>query len=337
MKKNVIKILALFFMAVLISCTPKEEIENTTAEEKTTETTEEVTVPETKNVYYRGIIQPSGINIYQQGTHKLSLPDGRFILLESDTVDLNGYVGEEVEIFGALRPTVEGGGTIMRVERAAAVIEEAEEETDAEIADEPASSAKNEEKDVLEQETEEPEEEIAPDTKEETAEESPEKEIPPQVDKIEEEEEAKLPDETEIKVIDKNSEEYKALVETMSKQDYSADNWNQEYCSKHIRFCIPIHKYFWYRSFGATEKALWHVEFGTKEIENLGDGPLVLELLVGVEGQEPAKEGMATATSKWDDKSFFFIYGPSEISDAVNYMAGQIKSYNPDEEPEKSS
>src|SRR3989338_1256723 len=73
-------------------------------------------IRETKNVIYQGIVKPAGISIYQQGTHRLLLPDGRFILLESSSVDLNGYVDEQVELLGALRPTVEGAGTIMRGE-----------------------------------------------------------------------------------------------------------------------------------------------------------------------------------------------------------------------------
>ncbi|MFA7681711.1 MAG: hypothetical protein WCX61_01640, partial [Candidatus Peribacteraceae bacterium] len=69
----------------------------------------DLTERETKNVTYQGVVQASGISIYQQGTHRLMMPDGRFILLESTDVDLNGYVGEEVEVTGALRPTVEAG------------------------------------------------------------------------------------------------------------------------------------------------------------------------------------------------------------------------------------
>ena len=78
---------------------------------------EENTAPrETPNVTYKGVVQPAGISIYQQGSHRLVLEDDRFILLESDQIDLNGYVGESVEVFGSISPTVEEGGIIMTVE-----------------------------------------------------------------------------------------------------------------------------------------------------------------------------------------------------------------------------
>jgi hypothetical protein len=71
----------------------------------------------TSNVAYEGIVQPAGISIYMEGSHRLSLSDGRFILLESNAVDLNGYVGEGVRVVGAIRPTVEADAMILRVDQ----------------------------------------------------------------------------------------------------------------------------------------------------------------------------------------------------------------------------
>ena len=76
-------------------------------------------VAETKNVIYRGRLLPLGASIYMEGTHRLELEDGRFILLESDGLLLDEYANLDVEVFGATRPTVEGGGIVMRVERVA--------------------------------------------------------------------------------------------------------------------------------------------------------------------------------------------------------------------------
>ena len=74
-------------------------------------------IPETHNVTYRGTVQELGVTIYMQGTHALALGDGRMLILESSVVDLETYLDHEVEVFGSLRPTVEAGGIIMRVER----------------------------------------------------------------------------------------------------------------------------------------------------------------------------------------------------------------------------
>ena len=115
---------------------------------------EEPPIRETKDVQYTGIVRPAGISIYQEGSHRLLLPDGRFILLESKTADLNGYVNEEVDITGALRPTVEAGGMIMRVETISLLdspepeiaVVDAEEESAEEKTEEVAEEAPAEEK-----------------------------------------------------------------------------------------------------------------------------------------------------------------------------------------------
>ncbi len=74
-------------------------------------------VQETRNVSYQGTVEKQGVSIFMEGTHRLRLADGRFILMESEVVDLGTYIGQKAEVFGAVRPTVEQGGLIMRVER----------------------------------------------------------------------------------------------------------------------------------------------------------------------------------------------------------------------------
>jgi hypothetical protein len=58
-----------------------------------------------------------------EGTHRLELEDGRFVLLEANGLILDDYLAMDVEVFGATRPTVEGGAIIMRVERVAEFVE----------------------------------------------------------------------------------------------------------------------------------------------------------------------------------------------------------------------
>ncbi len=64
-----------------------------------------------------GVIQPLGASIYQQGTHRL-LVDGRLsALLESgsETLNLDDYIGQKVELQGIVRPTAAGGLEIFQV------------------------------------------------------------------------------------------------------------------------------------------------------------------------------------------------------------------------------
>ena len=119
---------------LLVGCTAEKPATPSPAEETTLEKEKAPSVMrETKNISYDGIVKPAGISIYQQGTHRLSLPNGKFVLLESETVDLNGYVDEHVRIFGALRPTVEAGGMIMRVERMQLLGDDKDEDTEEEV------------------------------------------------------------------------------------------------------------------------------------------------------------------------------------------------------------
>ena len=67
----------------------------------------------------------------------------------------------------------------------------------------------------------------------------------------------------------------------MAKDDMSAANWSREYCTSHLSFCFPVHKNWWYKSFGATTSYLWHVEISSEEINALGEGPLVVNLVSG--------------------------------------------------------
>ena len=103
--------------ALLAACTPTTPGTSDSSASSAGTAASASSVVETRNVSYRGTVENQGVSIFMEGTHKLELDDGRFILLQSDVVDLNASVGMKVEVLGAVRPTVEQGGQIMRVER----------------------------------------------------------------------------------------------------------------------------------------------------------------------------------------------------------------------------
>ena len=315
-------------------------------------------VRETRNVTYTGVVQPAGISIYQQGSHRLVLPGGKFILLESEDIDLNGYVEEEVQIFGALRPTVEAGGMIMRVERIELVLEEedaegtdVEEEEEAPIEDIP-EAPKNEESEPTPkpEPAEEPEEEEAP-VEEPVAEEVPEEptEEPAEGESEATEEEGSTEgtegtaveeEPTEEESEEESEEEpettepdvaFEERLAVMAKQDYSGPNWTQKYCTSHIGFCVPVHRNWWFNSFGATNSTLWHVEFNSEPIESLGEGPIVVDLLAGeaaaASGTVDVSGGEAIGYTEWTFGRHFRISGDASLIDAVRYMTENITEY----------
>jgi hypothetical protein len=323
----------LFAVILLASCTTTVEVkpgEDTQKDPDTEEVTEDPVSSdameagddierETKNVSYRGIIQPSGISIFMQGSHRLVLSDGRFILLESDSVDLNGYVGEETDVTGAVRPTVEAGGTIMRVEEAKLVVaQEKDEEGNNEgaVSDErlAVSNDAEDEQEMIEESLDSDNDSARDVQKPEPASEDPE------------------PEPASSKEPISYSEEALKKIKSMSQEKFTVDQWTQEYCTSHLRFCLPVHRNWWYKSFGTTASALWHLEIGNSPVLSIGDGPIVINLLRGDISDE---QNMSVTTEgdtvvgfhTWSDDRHFEIRAHKDLTDAVTYMTKNLAKY----------
>ncbi|MDP7069159.1 MAG: hypothetical protein QF815_01425 [Candidatus Peribacteraceae bacterium] len=284
-------------------------------------------VRETNNITYVGVVQPAGISIYQQGSHRLSLAGGKFVLLESESLDLNGYVNEKVQIFGALRPTIEAGGMIMRVERIELLTpkEEGDEDDTIEeiVEDLPANDEPVDEQEPVEEPIEEPiEEEVVDPVEEDVIEEVVDEEVVVEEEVIEEEEE-EVPTEPTAEFVER--------IEVMARQDYGAENWAQQYCTSHIDFCAPVHRNWWFKSFGATNSALWHVEFSSEPIESLGEGPITLELMAGSIGESDGSvelvDGNVVGYKEWTFGRHFRISADTGIEAAVRYMTENITEF----------
>jgi hypothetical protein len=289
--------------------------------EDTQEVPQEPAVRETENVTYSGIVKPAGISVYQQGSHRLVLDDGRFILLESDSVDLNGYVEEDVEVFGAIRPTVEEGGMIMRVENIHLLSAESE-----------GVSSTNSGAVVPDTATG-----TVADTPDETDDEPKDQPIPEKpVTNTGAVEEPDTPVETE----EPNEEPVKltasqeSAITAMAAEDYAAERWTQKYCTGHIGFCFPVHKNWWFQSFGNTTSHLWHVEVGNAPIDSIGDGVIVIKLVSGTVASKNATDGQVSVQGStaigyraWQDNSHFEIVADARLQAAVAYITAQLVAF----------
>jgi len=321
MKKATIAIFATAL--ILFSCATKSpsvpDDESSTANGNDIVALEdESDVRETKNVIYQGVVKPAGISIYQQGSHRLLLEDGRFILLESDNVDLNGYVGEHVEIVGSIRPTVEEGGMIMRVESAKLIIEESPSS---------AEATEGREDDLDESDDEEVVdifEDLAPDEDDEV-----EDEEEPTPEEIAEEitEEVNAPDEPPV------TEELSKRIQKMANERFEADQWTQEYCTAHIGFCVPVHRNWWFKSFGTTTSFLWHVELSSEEVGDLYSGPVHVNLVSGSIASKKVTDGQIRKIGpkvigyrKWSDSRHFEISAPNVLKPAVEFITANLKA-----------
>jgi hypothetical protein len=130
------------------------------------------------------------------------------------------------------------------------------------------------------------------------------------------------------------SAEIEARIEAMAKENMTASNWTQQYCSSWIGFCIPVHRDWWYKSFGASAPALWHVELNSQEIVELGEGPIVANLVTGALSTVGASDGEARSQGEfligyraWTENRHFEISGPANLGAAIEYITKNLTSY----------
>lgn len=127
-------------------------------------------------------------------------------------------------------------------------------------------------------------------------------------------------------------------ITLMAKQNYATPSlWTQKYCTGHIGFCIPVHKNWYYKSFGATTSTLWRVEFGMTDIQALGQGVIALNLIAGssenaggADGKVETKAGTVIGYKDWDGRHIE-ITADARLSEAVSYMLNEMQRFTPDE------
>ncbi|TSC79608.1 MAG: hypothetical protein G01um101425_539 [Candidatus Peregrinibacteria bacterium Gr01-1014_25] len=265
---------------------------------------------ETRHVSFRGVVEEAGISVYMEGTHRLKVSDGQFILLQSEEIDLDAYVGKTVEVFGAVRPTVEAGGSIMRVDQ----IAEVGVAVSSVSSTEPSTSS------------------LALSSSSSIPPVVPPKSAPapvPQTSKQPAQPPAPATTSSASAIRDELSlsEEQRRQLTVMAREDISAHRWTQQYCSSHISFCVPVHKNWWFKSFSAGTDALWYVEIGSAPIESIGTGPITVRLLSGsvesrkaTDGQVRVQGELVVGFRSWTDNRHFEISAPKELEAAVRFM-----------------
>lgn len=279
---------------------------------------------------FDGIVQQAGISIYMEGSHWLSTDTGETVLLESTTVDLDRYIGARVRVSGVARATVEAGATILIVDSvtvlespsvsSAPLLEPVEEDI--------ASSSSSEASSPLI-----------------VASSSSSKPRPPAPKSSSSKAASSKASSSTVAVAPPPapSGSMSEQVAAMAKAVVSASTFTQPFCSRHSGFCVPLHKSWYYNSFGATSSFLWHVEVSSEDVENLGDGVLIINL---VQGELDASIGDSSVREEgtfvigyraWTNGRHFEITAPSELRAAVAFMTENLSVYQPDMQDGASS
>lgn len=323
----------------------------------TTSSSSQATVPETKNVLYRGVLEKQGVSIFMEGTHKLRLEDGRFVLLSSETVDLGEYIGMNVEVLGAVRPTVEQGGLIMRVERVTSL----ESSSSSSVS---VSSAKfcggiaAFPCDAGQECVDDPNDSCDPMNGGadcggicvEASSSSLKEESSNSVAVVEKSSTPVVVVSSKSSLSSKSSSsslssvaaapastpsdyqasgELSAKAAAMSKDKMDASNWTQQYCTTHMGFCFPVHRNWWFKSFGATSATFWHIEIGPSEMNKLGEGPLTVDVVSGdatADGSVTVQGDTVIGTRAWTGGRHIEVRAPANLEAAVRYLTEQIKA-----------
>jgi hypothetical protein len=307
-----IGLLALSLAACSASVNPDDD-SSSSASSKQAASSEDM-VRETRGVSYQGTVQKAGMSIYMQGTHRLELSDGRFVLLESDDLDLDMYVGKTVAVLGAARPTVEGDSSILRVEQITLLQQE-----------ESSSSASS-----IESSSSEASGDMSVSSKAASSVNTSSSKAA-----ISSETVSSAPAASSIASMPAMAadDDIAARAAIMAKASMADSLWTQKYCSTHIGFCFPVHKNWWFKSFGTTTSYLWHVEISTEDIAELGQGPLVVNLMAGslastgsADGDVKTQGDFVVGYKAFNDTSHFEASAPKSLEAAVRYIVNHIQA-----------
>lgn len=261
------------------------------------------------------------MSIYMQGSHRLALNDGRFVLLESNDLDLNLYADKHVAVLGAVRPTVEGDAMIMRVEQITLL--DTEESSSSESSSSEISNVNS---------STESSEAMSSNVSSIVVSSAAKSSAKPVVSSaaISSAQASSAPVASSAAAMTDNHLE--AATATMAKAGTDDAQWTQRYCSTHIGFCFPVHKNWWFKSFGTTTSYLWHVEISTQDITELGGGPLVVNLMAGSLASAGAADGEVRTQGEfvvgykaWNDTSHFEVSAPKSLEASVRYIVDHIE------------
>ena len=340
----------------------------------------------THNVTYTGIVEEGGVTIYQEGSHRLMLSDGKMVLLEpaeGSDIQLDLYVGKLARAKGDVMPTVEAGGTLMQVREIewirretneegeegevmrmlcgeetscpdgytcvpeeevgvcvkedAEGIEDSEESDNSEESEDDRSLASSDSSDSSESsssnqqdEDEQDEQEEENDEGEEENEDQPEEESDAEEEEPEESERETEEEEEDVEPVAVSEDE---IVQQMAEEDYAPERWVQRYCSPHLEYCVPVHRNWYFYSFGATASTISHLEMGGAPVSNFGDGPLVVDLRSGDLAAIGVQDGTVKVIGNkvigyrsWSDNRHFEISAHASLKEPVSYITEQLSA-----------
>lgn len=269
---------------------------------------------ETRSVKYEGILQKAGIESAVGGTHFLALDAGGLVAIQSYTLALDAFIDARVSIDGEESVTSEGY-PVVAVTNVEVLQQAIPDIGAASSSSEQSSSSEMSSISSLASSSTAPAP-VARSSSSKAAASSVASSIPAQASMSSS---ASSVDAAAVSSV---------RAATMAKAQVSDSTFTQKYCSAHMGYCVPVHKNWYYTSFGATTNVLWHLEVGPDAIENIGDGIITVDLVSSpIEGDDGAVvvQGQTAAGFRaWTGGKHFVVRGPASLKAAIEFMTKGI-------------
>ncbi len=284
-------------------------------------------------VSYTGTLEKADPATLQEGTHRLALIEGGYLYLQSDSLNLDDYAGDQVKITGTVRATIDGTAKIMQVSQVVSLSSpsSSSSSTGAVLPTETGSVSVSPPVPPL------PTEFPIINSSHSSVASVPVVAPPPPPSSS-----SKSSSSTEqifSSASSVSSSDVQVRATAMAKVSMSGANWTQKYCTSFVGFCFPIHKNWWFKSFGASATVLWHVELSSEAITNLGDGPISINFLSGSlpsginDSDVKTVGGTVTGYRSWTGGRHFEISAPASLSEAVGFITRNLETYEPPQAP----
>jgi hypothetical protein len=274
-----------------------------------------------EEISYEGTVVSVDPSSPDEGTYRLSLGDGQYLSLESSVLDLSSFLGKDVKATGTVRSTLDGTSRIMRVDSVQTVTDQVESSeaplmVGITIGDTSSSSIPS----LMSSS------EAVSSLSTASAYSSSRASLPPPP--------PPLPPTLPSASSAGTQTDVSLKAASMARSGFDAARWTQQYCSSHIGFCVPIHRNWWFKSFGAAAGTLWHVEISSEEISASGDSPISVDFISGslpggvTDGAVSEQDGIVTGYRAWTGQRHFEIKAPLVLKAAVEFMTTNLKTYD---------
>lgn len=265
-----------------------------------------------------GIIQRITVGTYPVGTHALLRDDGSLVaLLLSSSVRLDDYVDNQVRVTGVSEPSSEPGVSLVTV----AVVEAMSASSSLE------SSSVSSESSSMEASSE-------------AATSSSIVSSAPVVSSKSSSSVVVSSKASSVTVISSSVSSSTSVTQAssssidpklaaMQRNSVGSELFVSQYCTTNGGFCIPMHKKWYFTSFQRQAGTLWHVEIGPQEINALGEGLIVVDL---VKGPLPADSADQTAVVSGNDvlvykawkENHLVVKAPVTLQSPAEYIAKNV-------------